>query len=97
MERSTTACVPITTGIECSLLCVFLMHSFHSCTLTNSGTCDDKDLKFTFVGQVGLVTALANDLAIPQVWITFNGGRTSYQFSQQDVKLETASKSMYGK
>ena len=68
-----------------------------SCALTSSGTCQFSDLLFTFVGQVGLVTALDNTLAIPQVWLTFNGGRTSYQFSQQDVKLETTPKSMYGK
>lgn len=37
-----------------------------------------------------------NEAVIPQVWVTFNNNRTSYQFNQRDVKLETTPKSMYG-
>jgi hypothetical protein len=61
------------------------------------GKCKGDDLKFTFIGRVGLVTAVDNSAIIPQVWVSFNYGRTSYQFAQSDVKLETTSKSMYGK
>jgi hypothetical protein len=46
---------------------------------------------------VGLVTAIDNAAQIPTVRVSFNEGRTSYQFNQADVKLETTPKSMYGK
>lgn len=69
---------------------------YDSCGLTlDLGKCRLSDLRFTFVGRVGVVTALDNTAVIPQVWVTFNNGRTSYQFSQEDVKLETTPKSMY--
>lgn len=68
---------------------------YDSCAMTlDAGKCFPQDRRFTFIGQVGIVTALDNEAAIPQVWLTFNDGRTSYQFSQEDVKLETY-KSMY--
>lgn len=61
------------------------------------GKCRSTDLRFTFRGRVGLVTSLDNDATIPTVMVSFNEGRTSYQFEQQHVKLETTPKSMYGK
>lgn len=71
---------------------------YDSCGLTlDLGKCRLNDLRFTFIGQVGIVTAVDNIAVIPQVWVSFNEGRTSYQFSQVDVELETRSKSMYGK
>lgn len=68
---------------------------YNSCALATGGSCQLNDLRFTFIGRVGRVTALDNDAIIPQVWVSFNAGRTSYQFSQEDVKLETNTKSMY--
>lgn len=46
---------------------------------------------------MGVVTQLDNSQVIPQAWVSFNNLRTSYQFSQVDLKLETTSKSMYGR
>jgi hypothetical protein len=72
-------------------------HSF-SCGLTlDLGKCRGNDLRFTFIGRVGLITALDNADVIPKAWVSFNEGRTSYKFSQEDIKLETTPKSMYGK
>jgi hypothetical protein len=62
----------------------------------DAGKCRAGDLTFSFIGRVGIVTALDNSQVIPQAWVSFNNGRTSYQFSQIDLKLETTSKSMYG-
>lgn len=70
---------------------------FSSCSLSDDTKCKFSDLKFTFVGQVGLITDLDNEADIPQAWVTFNNGRTSYQFSQEDLILETRTQSMYGK
>lgn len=73
------------------------MHVFRSCGLTlDKGKCRKGDLRFTFQGSVGIVTALDNTNVIPQVFVTFNNGRTSYKFPQSMVKLETYPKSMYG-
>lgn len=75
------------------VLIIFL--SF-SCGLTfDLGKCRLSDLRFTFRGRVGLVTALDNAAEIPMVWVSFNEGRTSYLFRQEHVKLETTPKSMY--
>jgi len=69
---------------------------YKSCGLTlDKGKCRKGDLRFTFQGSVGIVTALDNTNVIPQVFVTFNNGRTSYKFSQSMVKLETYPKSMY--
>lgn len=70
-----------------------------SCAITvDAGKCKGDlrgdDLKYTFIGYVGRVTKLDNRAAIPQVWVTFNDGRTSYQFDQEMVSLERY-KSMY--
>lgn len=62
---------------------------YDSCALTlDSGKCRFSDLRFTFVGQVGVVTAVNNEEAIPTVMVTFNNNRTSYEFAQKDVELE---------
>jgi hypothetical protein len=69
---------------------------YDSCgTTLDMGKCRFDDVRFTFVGRVGVVTAVDNAAVIPQVWVSFNYGRTSYQFAQTDVELETRSKSMY--
>jgi hypothetical protein len=68
----------------------------NSCGKTlDSGKCRFSDTRFSFIGRVGIVTAVDNEAAIPQVWVTFNNNRTSYQFRQEDVMHETRSKSMY--
>jgi hypothetical protein len=56
--------------------------------------CKGDDRPLTFRGRVGKVVKLDNRAAIPQVWVTFNDGRSNYQFAQEQVKLETY-KSMY--
>lgn len=76
--------------------CLVSLSLLLSCAQSSSGECDVEDRTFTFVGSVGVVTAVDNEAVIPQVWVTFNNNRTSYQFSQQDVVLETNTKSMYG-
>eukprot|EP01034_Spumella_vulgaris_P029738 gene29738-36833_t len=69
---------------------------YPSCgTTLDSGKCRGSDLRFTFIGRVGIVTSLDNEAEIPTVSVTFNNWRTSYTFYQSDVKLETTSKSMY--
>jgi hypothetical protein len=85
------------------LLAIFIPPRFvlRSCALTeDQGKCkrnnERSDLRFTFRGRVGLVTALDNAADIPQVMVSFNEGRTSYQFNQKHVRLETTPKSMYG-
>ena len=68
---------------------------YYNCALTlDAGKCNPKDFRFTFVGRVGRITALDNSVIPPLVWLTFNDGRTSYQFLQEQVKLELV-KSMY--
>lgn len=62
---------------------------YDSCAKTlDDGKCRSSDLRFTFIGQVGIVTALDNDAQIPSVMVSFNNNRTSYSFSQEDVELE---------
>lgn len=71
---------------------------YGSCGLTlDSGKCHGGDLRFTFIGRVGMVTSVDNKAKIPTVSVSFNNNRTSYVFEQQNVVLETQSKSMYGK
>lgn len=64
-------------------------------TLDPENPCKVKDKRVSFVGRVGLVTKVQDDLAIPLVDVSFNNGRTSYTFEQRNVKLEFATKSMY--
>jgi len=69
---------------------------YTSCAKTlDQGKCRAGDLKFSFIGRVGVITKLDNTQVIPQAWVSFNNLRTSYQFSQVDLQLETTSKSMY--
>ena len=68
---------------------------FSTCALTfDNHLCKGDDRPLTFRGRVGKVVKLDDRAAIPQVWITFNDGRSNYQFAQEQVKLETY-KSMY--
>lgn len=68
-----------------SLLC-----PIDNCAQTqNEGKCTGGDLRFSFIGHTGIVTELNNDATIPTVKVTFNNNRTSYEFDQTDVKLET--------
>lgn len=62
----------------------------------DKGKCRLGDLRLTFQGYVGIVTAVDDSSVIPTVSVTFNNGRTFYTFPQSVVKLETAPKSMYG-
>lgn len=70
---------------------------FDSCALTtDNGKCIENDFLMTFIGRVGVVTAIDDsaDNPIPIVSVTFNDGRTSYDFLQTHLKLEPY-KSMY--
>jgi len=60
------------------------------------GKCGKTDQRFTFIGRVGVVTKLDNLQVVPTAWVSFNNGRTSYEFNQKHVKLETTPISMYG-
>ena len=60
------------------------------------GKCGKTDQRFTFIGRVGVVTKLDNLQVIPKAWVSFNNGRTSYEFNQKHMKLETTPISMYG-
>ena len=71
--------------------------NFESCAETYDTKCYGEDTKFSFVGKVGKVTLVDNsvtDVKPPSVFVTFNDGRTSYEFWQTDVQLETY-QSMY--
>lgn len=63
---------------------------------TDAGACQKRDLAFTFVGQVGRVTAVDYSATIPSLRVTFNDGRTDYSFIQRDAVPEYRKKSMYG-
>ena len=70
---------------------------FISCTKTlDSGKCRLGDVRYTFIGRVGIITRLDNTQVIPQAWVSFNNGRTSYQFSQEDLTLDVRTRSSYG-
>ena len=69
---------------------------FDSCAITlDAGKCWPTDQKFTFIGEVGRVVNYDASQDPPIVSVTFNDGRTSYDFDRNFVKLER--KSMYGK
>jgi hypothetical protein len=55
--------------------------------------CDSVDYEFSFIGRNGKVVAV--DDTTKKVWVTFNDGRSSYEFDQEDVKLEYVQQSMY--
>lgn len=68
---------------------------YEACAQTfDNGICGGNDLVYTFIGRNGVVTAVDDKAAIPSVYVTFNDGRTSYLFYQEDVKLEQT-RSMY--
>lgn len=68
---------------------------YDGCALTSDkGLCKMTDTRFTFIGRVGKITSIDDTKLFPTVWVTFNDGRTSYEFLQSNVKLETR-KSMY--
>jgi hypothetical protein len=69
---------------------------FSTCALSSSGTCDGNDYPFTFTGRVGIITNIVASDTKPSAWVTFNGGRTAYQFLQEDLQLEYRQRSMYG-
>lgn len=66
-------------------------------SFSEARNCQLQDFMYTFVGRVGKVTQVNNIDAIPKVSVTFNDGRTSYEFKQRDVQLEYRKKSMYGR
>ena len=69
---------------------------FESCAVSSGTTCVGGDSSFSFTGRVGVVTEVIKSLEAPAVFVTFNGGRTAYKFSQENVVLEYRQKSMYG-
>jgi len=76
-------------------LCTDWYPNLKGCAITlNRGLCQGTDLKYTFGGMTGIVTEVDNTKAIPTVRVSFNGGRTDYNFLKSDVKLELY-KSMY--
>lgn len=78
-------------GPEYSGICPY----FPNCALTlDDGKCRLEDFPFSFIGLVGVVTAIDVNHPIPIVSVTFNNGRTSYDFLQTHLKLEPY-KSMY--
>lgn len=58
-------------------------------------SCAANDTLFTFIGRVGIVTAIDTRGLITKVWVSFNNGRTSYPFNEDTIKLNYISKSMY--
>jgi hypothetical protein len=97
----------ITTGHYSSLDLIHSSYSercpyFPSCARgssvsTNSSLCPGEDSFFSFEGRVGVVTTVVESDTAPAVWVTFNGGRTSYFFLQEHIQLEYRQRSMYGK
>jgi len=67
---------------------------FDCCAISSHDNCNPGDSAFTFRGRVGKVVAIDPTPLIPRVWVTFNGGRSSYVFNQDELKLETY-QSMY--
>ncbi len=62
----------------------------------DAGKCKKEDLRFTFIGRVGRVVKYDTSKDPPIVSVTFNDGRTSYDFDETWIKMEYT-KSMYGK
>ena len=57
--------------------------------------CTRPDNPFSFIGRVGVVTKIDDKATVPQVWVTFNGGRTEYQFDKRWVELNQPQRSQY--
>jgi hypothetical protein len=70
---------------------------YSSCALNtdpSTATCESNgDYTFSFIGRDGRVAAIDNLAGTIQV--TFNDGRTAYEFAQDTVKIESAQRSMY--
>ena len=64
---------------------------------STSNVCSSLDTSFTFTGRSGVVSEVVASTTDPQVYVTFNGGRSAYLFSQEHVQLEYRQRSMYGK
>ena len=60
-----------------------------------SSGCVRPDKPFNFIGRVGVVVEIDNLATVPQVWVTFNGGRTKYQFDQRWVEFNRPQRSQY--
>ena len=74
---------------------------FDSCATTadfdaqsGNGKCKGEDFIFTFIGRVGRVVLVDADKDPVEYEVTFNDGRTSYRFTEEQLKLEPG-KSMY--
>jgi hypothetical protein len=71
---------------------------FSVCALSQqNGLCNTKDLSYSFIGRVGIVTKLETIDNVAKAWVSFNNGRTSYLFEQAHIKVDTLARSMYGK
>ncbi len=54
-----------------------------------STTCGGKDTLFTFTGHVGKIISVPDhDANEDQYGVTFNGGRTAYMFSEEEIKVD---------
>ena len=68
---------------------------YKGCAITtDNGLCKGGDVPYHFIGKIGIVTSIDTKSLIPTVRVSFNAGRTDYQFLLSDVKLEVY-KSMY--
>ncbi len=51
--------------------------------------CGGQDKLFTFTGHVGRITSVpGRDVHEDRYGVTFNGGRTTYMFSEEEIKVE---------
>ncbi len=63
-----------------------------------STTCGGQDMLFTFTGHVGKITSVPDrDAYEDQYGVTFNGGRTTYMFSEEEIKVEVRQKKLQTK
>ena len=61
---------------------------------TDAGKCKGQDLPYTFIGRTGRVVRRDDTKDPPEIYVTFNDGRTNYRFTEEMLKLEIG-KSMY--
>jgi hypothetical protein len=78
-------------GLEYADVCPY----FSNCALTTEqdpntggGKCKKEDWLYTFIGSVGRVTAIDSSVDPRIISVTFNDGRTSYDFREDLLKLE---------
>ncbi len=58
-------------------------------------TCGGQDMLFTFIGHVGRITNVPDPgVHEDRYSVTFNGGRTTYMFSEEEIKVEVRQKDM---